>query len=133
MSLHDFSCAVWDCERTRGRMIEMRGGCYCCVSPPCGACDHDPDEDEANELGWVPLPDEEAKRKEWLARAEAKCAASTGSAKTKTVVKEAPADACPGPLAALTPDQQRESRALSVTAPNTNDRWQAGCRLGGDR
>lgn len=46
----------------------------------------------------------------------------------KTIVKEAPADVCPGPLAALIPDQQRESRALSVTAPNANDRWQAGVR-----
>ena len=42
------------------RLLHMRGGCRCCVSPPCSACVDPIDEDEAIKLGLLatsPEPD----------------------------------------------------------------------------
>lgn len=36
------------------KLLEMRGGCRCCVSAPCPACVDPIDADEAEALGLVP-------------------------------------------------------------------------------
>ena len=38
-------------DDTRSRLIHLRGGCSCCVSPPCGACCNPLTEEEAILLG----------------------------------------------------------------------------------
>lgn len=35
------------------RLVEKRGGCRCCVSPPCNACVEPPTEQELNEVGYT--------------------------------------------------------------------------------
>jgi hypothetical protein len=38
-------------DDTRARLIQLRGGCSCCVSPPCSACCNPLTEEEAIRLG----------------------------------------------------------------------------------
>lgn len=37
----------------QARLLEMRGGCRCCISPPCSACVDPVTDDEAEKLGLV--------------------------------------------------------------------------------
>lgn len=38
------------------KLIEHRGGCYCCISPPCSACSDPMTVEEAIELGFIDEP-----------------------------------------------------------------------------
>ena len=38
------------------RLVEMRGGCRCCISPPCSACCEPLTMAEADRLGLLPEP-----------------------------------------------------------------------------
>lgn len=40
-------------ERAWFRLVEKRGGCRCCVSPPCSACTEPLTEDELNTVGYT--------------------------------------------------------------------------------
>lgn len=40
-------------EDAWNRVIEMRGGCRCCISPPCVACTEPIDEHELNDVGYT--------------------------------------------------------------------------------
>ena len=35
------------------RLLAHRGGCRCCISPPCNACSEPVQEAELNELGYT--------------------------------------------------------------------------------
>lgn len=35
------------------QLLESRGGCSCCISPPCNNCTEPPSEDELNEVGFT--------------------------------------------------------------------------------
>ncbi len=43
-------------ESAYRRLLEKRGGCYCCVSPPCSACSDPIEEAELNAVGYTYLP-----------------------------------------------------------------------------
>lgn len=43
-------------EHLRKRLVEMRGGCRCCISPPCSACCEPLTLGEAERLGLLPEP-----------------------------------------------------------------------------
>ncbi len=45
--LLDVDRAAWD------RILEKRGGCRCCISPPCAACTEPITEDELNSVGYT--------------------------------------------------------------------------------
>lgn len=34
-------------------IVERRGGCRCCISPPCNACTEPPSEEELNRVGYT--------------------------------------------------------------------------------
>lgn len=36
-------------------LLEMRGGCRCCISPPCSACADPVTDEEAGRLGLAPI------------------------------------------------------------------------------
>jgi hypothetical protein len=40
-------------ERAWAKLLEMRGGCSCHVSPPCGACTEPISEEELNSVGFT--------------------------------------------------------------------------------
>lgn len=40
-------------ERAWRQLLEARGGCSCCISPPCNNCTEPPTEDELNEVGFT--------------------------------------------------------------------------------
>jgi len=50
--LSDVSRSAWD------RLIEKRGGCNCCISPPCSACCDPITEEELNAVGFTYGPNE---------------------------------------------------------------------------
>jgi hypothetical protein len=45
--LLDFDDGAWR------RIVERRGGCRCCISPPCSACTEPPSEEELNREGYT--------------------------------------------------------------------------------
>ena len=45
--LGDVDQAAWD------TIIEWRGGCRCCISPPCHACSDPVTEQELNDVGYT--------------------------------------------------------------------------------
>lgn len=46
-------------DALRTRLVEMRGGCRCCICPPCHACVEPLDIGEAERLGLLPEPTKE--------------------------------------------------------------------------
>lgn len=44
-------------EKHQSRLVEMRGGCTCCISPPCCRCTDEITWDEALYLGFDPDED----------------------------------------------------------------------------
>ena len=45
--LFDVDEAAWR------RLVELRGGCRCCISPPCHACTEPTTEHELNRVGYT--------------------------------------------------------------------------------
>lgn len=45
--LLDVDEAAWQ------RLLEKRGGCRCCISPPCNACSDPISESEMNSVGYT--------------------------------------------------------------------------------
>lgn len=60
MTFDEFAENICDDDSAYRRLIEMRGGCRCCISPPCHACVDPLTEREAECLGWEPPTPEEA-------------------------------------------------------------------------
>ena len=57
---------VGDClldvdERAWRRLLEIRGGCRCCISPPCFACTNPASELELNQVGYTYYGDGDGK------------------------------------------------------------------------
>ena len=46
--------ALFDVDEDAWRQVlEARGGCKCCIIPPCGACSEPITEEELNEVGYT--------------------------------------------------------------------------------
>lgn len=52
MSFDAFVDSIWNDDKLLRKLIEMRGGCRCCLSPPCSACSEPITHEEAESLGY---------------------------------------------------------------------------------
>jgi len=53
IEISDDECLMDVDESAWRRVVELRGGCRCCISPPCNACVEPISEDELNKVGYT--------------------------------------------------------------------------------